>query len=82
MSFLKTIDVIDDNNMTQNIASYKLQMFCILQVLQCLGFEVWAHLGSRVFGVFGLGYLHYKHQQLCTVQCALHLSPITLHPIR
>jgi hypothetical protein len=56
--------------MTQNIASYKLQMFYILQLLQCLGFEVWAHLGSKVFGVFGLGYLHYKQQKLCIVQCA------------
>lgn len=46
--------------MTQNIAFYKLQMICALQVLQCLGFEVWAQLGYRVFGVFGFGYLHYK----------------------
>jgi hypothetical protein len=56
--------------MTQNIAFYKLQMICALQVLQCLGFEVWAQLGYRVFGVFGFGYLHYKQQQLCIVQYA------------
>jgi hypothetical protein len=67
--------------MTQNIASYKLQLFCNLQVLQCLRFEVWAHLGSRVFGVFGLGYLHHKQQQFvhCATSQNVHCTSHQLH---
>jgi hypothetical protein len=63
--------------MTQNIASYKLQMFCTLQVLQCLGFAVWV-LRCLVSLVWAICITNNNNCALCNLQpLKICIAPLT-----